>query len=164
MPTLGCLYDEQGQSAWLDNLTRPYLQDGTLVRLVSHGIRGVTANPTIIARAIEASDAYDRQFHHLVAAGRTVEDAYWHLVITDVVDALRILRPTFDSSPAVDGFVSLEVAPGLADDTEATKNAARDLHDHIDEPNLMVKIPATTAGVPAIEAKIGEGRSINVTL
>jgi transaldolase len=164
MPTLGCLYDQQGQSAWLDNLTRPYLQDGTLVRLVSRGIRGVTANPTIIAKAIEASHAYDRQFQRLVRAGRTVEDAYWHLVITDVLDALRILRPTFDSSHGVDGFVSLEVAPSLAGDTEATKNAARDLHDHIDEPNLMVKIPATIAGIPAIEALIAEGRSINVTL
>jgi transaldolase len=164
MPTLGCLYGEQGQSAWLDNLTRPYLQDGTLLRLVARGVRGVTANPTIIAKAIEASDAYDMQLHHLVAAGHTIEEAYWQLVITDVVDALRILRPTFDISDGVDGFVSIEVAPSLWDDTEATKNAARVLHERIDEPNLLVKIPATDAGIPAIEAMIGEGHSINVTL
>jgi transaldolase len=164
MPTLDCLYDEHGQSAWLDNLTRPHLQDGTLVRLVRRGVRGVTANPTIIARAIQGSDAYDAQFGHLVAAGHTVEDAYWRLVITDVVDALKILRPTFDASHGVDGFVSIEVAPDLADDTRSTENAARSLHERIDEPNLLVKIPATDAGIPAIEAMIGEGRSINVTL
>jgi transaldolase len=164
MPTLSRLYDEQGQSAWLDNLTRPHLQDGTLVRLVARGVRGVTANPTIIAKAIEASDAYDIQFHDLVTAGHTVHDAYWQLVITDVMDALRILRPTFDISHGVDGFVSIEVAPSLADDTEATTNAARDLHERIEEPNLLVKIPATPAGIPAIETMIGEGHSINVTL
>jgi transaldolase len=164
MPTLSCLYGEQGQSVWLDNLTRPYLQDGTLLRLVARGVRGVTANPTIIAKAIEASDTYDTQFHRLVVAGHTVEEAYWQLAVTDVVDALKILRSAFDTSDGVDGLVSIEVAPGLADDAEATKAAARDLHERIGEPNLLVKIPATNAGIPAIEAMIGEGHSINVTL
>lgn len=163
MPSLTRLYEEQGQSAWLDNLTRPYLQDNTLFRLVNHGVRGVTANPTIVANAIESSDAYDQQFHSLITGGHTVEDAYWHLVITDVIDALRILRPTFDNSRS-DGFVSIEVAPECAHDTEATKTSARTLHERIHEPNLLVKIPATGPGVRAIEAMIGEGRSINVTL
>ena len=158
------LFDEQGQSAWLDNLTRPYLHDGTLARLVDDGVRGVTANPTIIARAIESSDAYDEQFHGLVSAGWTVEKAYWQLVITDVIGALRLLRPTFEASNGVDGFVSIEVSPECAHDTAATIAATRDLHDRIREPNLMVKIPATSEGVPAVEAMIGEGRSINVTL
>jgi transaldolase len=158
------LYDEQGQSPWLDNLTRPYLHDGTLARLVNDGIRGVTANPTIFARAIESSAAYDEQFAALIAAGKSTVDAYWHLVIDDVVDALRVLRPIFDSSRGTDGFVSLEVAPELARDTAATITAARDLHQRIAEPNLFVKIPATAAGVPAIKAMIGEGRSINITL
>jgi len=164
MPRLNCLFKEQGQSAWLDNLTRPELQDGTMARLVADGVRGVTANPTIVAKAIQSSDAYDRQFHDLIGSGHTVEDAYWKLVITDVVDALRILRSTFDESDGSDGFVSIEVTPACAHDTQATKKAARDLHQRISEPNLLVKIPATTAGVSAIEAMVGEGHSINVTL
>ena len=146
MSRLTRLHEEQGQSPWLDNLTRPYLQDATLFRLIIHGVRGVTANPTIVAKAIESSDAYDKQFHRLMADGHSVEDAYWHLVITDVVDALRVLRPTFDLNGGGDGFVSIEVAPECAHDTEATKKAARDLHERIGEPNLLVKIPATTAG------------------
>jgi transaldolase len=164
MPDLVRLYDEYGQSPWLDNLTRPSLRDGTLADLVARGVRGVTANPTIVARAIESSDAYDRQLHELAGSGHTMEDAYWELAIADVVDALKLLRPTFDTSEGADGFVSIEVAPGLAHDTEATIQAARDLHERIAEPNLLVKIPATAAGVPAIEAMVAEGRSINVTL
>jgi transaldolase len=164
MPRLNRLFEEQGQSAWLDNLTRPDLQDGTILRLVADGVRGITANPTIVAHAIESSDAYDVQFHDLIRAEYTIEDAYWELVITDVVDALEALRPTFDASEGGDGFVSIEVTPECALDTEATKKAARDLHERIGEPNLLVKIPATTAGVPAIEAMVGEGHSINVTL
>ena len=164
MTTLGRIFEAQGQSLWLDNLTRPHLRDGTLTRLVAAGIRGVTANPTIVARAIESSDAYDEQFEALVSAGHTVEGAYWELVISDVVRALEVLRPTFDQSHGGDGFVSIEVAPRWANDTDATVVAARALHERISEPNLLVKIPATAEGVRAIEAMIGEGRSINVTL
>jgi transaldolase len=164
MTKLQRLYDEQGQSPWLDNLTRVYLRDGTLGRLVADGIRGVTANPTIFARAIEGSDAYDEQFATLIAQERPVEDAYWELVVHDVVDALGVLRPTFDSSGGTDGFVSVEVAPELARDTNATIAAARHLHERIAQPNLFVKIPATSEGVPAIQAMIAEGRSINITL
>ena len=119
--TLRRLYEEQGQSPWLDNLTRPYLRDGTLLRLVAGGIRGVTANPTIFARAIEASDAYDEQFHRSSPPDTRVEDAYWDLVVADVVAALEVLRPTFDTSDGGDGFVSIEVAPDCAHDTEATE-------------------------------------------
>jgi transaldolase len=158
------LYDKQGQSPWLDNLTRPYLHDGTLVSLVADGVRGVTANPTIFARAIEGSDAYDDQFAALTAKGRSVSDAYWDLVVDDIIDALAVLRPTFDASGGADGFVSIEVAPELARDTDATIAAARDLHQRIARPNLFVKIPATAEGVPAIRGMIGEGRSINITL
>jgi transaldolase len=164
MTKLQRLYDEQGQSPWLDNLTRVYLRDGTLGRLVADGIRGVTANPTILARAIEGSDAYDQQFATLIAQGRTVEDAYWELVVDDIVDGLGVLRPTFDASGGSDGFVSIEVAPELARDTNATIAAARHLHQRIARPNLFVKIPATAEGVPAIQAMTAEGRSINVTL
>jgi transaldolase len=164
MTKLQQLFDEFGQSPWLDNLTRPYLRDGTLARFVAAGIRGVTANPTIFARAIEGSDAYDDQFRALVAANASVIDAYWSLVVDDVRDACAVLRPVFDSSGGTDGFVSIEVAPELAHDSEATITAARDLHERIALPNLFVKIPATEAGIPAIRTMISEGRSINVTL
>ena len=158
------LFVEQGQSPWLDNLTRPYVRDGTLARYVADGIRGVTANPTIVATAIEASDAYDDQIGALIASGTTLENMYWDLAVTDVIDTLRALRPTFDSSDGGDGFVSIEVSPRLARDTDGTVAAARELHERISEPNLLVKIPATPEGVPAIKAMTAEGNNINVTL
>ncbi|HEU5003995.1 MAG TPA: transaldolase [Actinomycetota bacterium] len=158
------LYEEQGQSPWLDNLTRPYLLEGTLARMVSDGIRGVTSNPTIFAKAIEGSDAYDEQFGRLIAEGRPVEDAYWEMVLEDINHALRILRPTYDESRGDDGFISVEVAPELARDTEGTIAAARGLHERIAQPNVLVKIPATAEGVPAIKTMVAEGRSINITL
>jgi len=164
MTMLQRLYVEQGQSPWLDNLTRGYLRDGTLAALVGEGIRGVTANPTIFARAIEGSSDYDEQFSSLTAAGESVQDAYWKLVIDDVTDALDVLRPVFAGSGGRDGFVSVEVLPELARDTPGTILAARWLHERIDRPNLFVKIPATAQGIPAIEAMIAEGRSINITL
>src|SRR6185312_12937517 len=164
MTRLQRLYAEQRQSPWLDNLTRPYLRDGTLARFVADGIRGVTANPTILAKAIEGSDAYDAQFATLTAQGHAVEDAYWELAVQDVADALTVLRSVYDNSDGNDGFVSIEVAPELARDTDATIAAARELHQRISEPNLFVKVPATAEGIPAIAALIGEGLSINVTL
>ena len=159
MTSLIRLYEEQGQSPWLDNLTRPSLDDGTIEGLIARGVRGITANPTIIAKAIESSDAYDQHLFELRKAGNTVEDAYWDLAVADVIDALELLRPTFEASESADGFVSIEVAPGLAHDTRATMKAARDLHDRIGEPNLLVKIPAASAGVPAIGAMVAEGRA-----
>jgi transaldolase len=164
MTKLARLHDEQGQSPWLDNLSRQDLRSGAVDRLVAAGVRGVTANPTIVAKAIEGSDAYDGQFELLMTQGRTVEEAYWDLAVADVVDALLILRATFDAAEGMDGFVSIEVSPADASDTRGTIEAARRLHDRIAQPNLLVKIPATSQGIPAIEAMIGEGRSINVTL
>ena len=164
MTRLERLYTEQRQSPWLDNLTRPYLRDGTLASFVADGIRGVTANPTILAKAIEASDAYDAQFATLTAQGYVVEDAYWELAVQDVGDALTVLRPVYDKSNGSDGFVSIEVAPELARDTDATIAAACRLHQRIGQPNLFVKVPATAEGIPAIAALIGKGLSINVTL
>jgi transaldolase len=163
MTRLHDLFQEQGQSPWLDNLKRSYLEDGTLAAKVSDGIRGVTSNPTIMAKAIEGEDSYDVEFGKLIDQG-TVVDAYWQLVMDDVRGALQILRPTFDESAGSDGFVSIEVAPDLAHDTAGTVSAARWLHEQIDRPNVLVKIPATAEGVPAIEQMISEGRSINVTL
>ena len=164
MTKLQRLYAEHGQSPWLDNLTRGYLRDGTLARMVANGIRGVTANPTIFAKAIEGSSDYDEQFSALTAAGCSVEDAYWELVVADLNAALTIMRPVHDTADGDDGFVSVEVAPELARDTQATIVAGRRLHERIERPNLFVKIPATAQGVPAIEAMIAEGRSINITL
>jgi len=158
------LYDEQGQSPWLDNLTRTYLRDGTLARYVDDGIRGLTTNPTIFAKAIEGSDEYDEQFAALCASGTAIQDCYWELVIDDVRDALAVLRPIFDASGGTDGFASIEVAPELAHDTDGTIDAVRQLHQRIDQPNLLVKIPATPEGIPAIQAMTAEGRSINITL
>ena len=163
MTTLQDLYEEQSQSPWLDNLRRDYIRQGKLQALVDKGIRGVTSNPTIFAKAIEGSADYDAQFGELLDT-MTVEDAYWELVIDDISDALSILRPVHDESDGIDGYVSIEVAPSLAHDTAATIDAARQLHERIDRPNLFVKIPATAAGVPAIRTMIGQGRSINVTL
>jgi transaldolase len=158
------LYTDYGQSPWLDNLTRGYLRDGTLAGMVADGIRGVTANPTIVAKAILGSADYDEQFAALTAAGRPLEDAYWRLVVDDVIAALAVLRPVFDASRGTDGFISLEVAAELARDTQATVAAARALHERIAAPNVFVKIPATAEGVPAIQAMTAEGRSINITL
>ncbi|MFG1674385.1 transaldolase [Micromonospora sp. NPDC049282] len=164
MSTLERLYTEYGQSPWLDNLTRGYLRNGTLKQLVADGIRGVTANPTIFAKAIVGSTDYDEQFAALTAAGRPPQDAYWQLVVDDVTAALAVLRPVFDTSGGTDGFVSVEVAPELARDTGATLGAARALHERIAAPNLFVKIPATEQGVPAIREMIADGHSVNITL
>jgi len=163
MTTLHDLHDQQGQSPWLDNLRRDWLQDGTLAGLVAQGIRGVTSNPTIFAKAISGQDTYDAQFGELIAT-TSVEDAYWDLVVDDIVAALEVLRPVYDVSGGADGFVSVEVAPSLAHDTAGTTAAARGLHERIARPNVLVKIPATPECVPSIRQMIAEGRSINVTL
>ena len=164
MTRLQQLFEEQGQSPWLDNLKRGYLSSGELTRFIEEGIRGITSNPTIFQKAIAGQAAYDDQFRELIQRKESVDHAYWDMVIDDVEAALALLRPVYDDSGGGDGFVSLEVAPGLAHDTEGTIASARDLHQRIDEPNLLVKIPGTAAGIPAIRQMIAEGRSINVTL
>lgn len=161
---LQTLWQELGQSPWLDNLTRDQIRDGTLRLMMARGIRGVTANPTIFARAIEGSVEYDEQFRALIGAGKSVNAAYWDLVVDDVEHASSVLRPTFVASKGSDGFVSIEIDPDLAHDTAATVQAARDLHERIAAPNVFVKIPATAEGIPAIRAMTAEGRNINVTL
>lgn len=163
---MGRLHDlhAAGQSPWLDNLRRGYLRSGELQAYVDRGIRGITSNPSIFQKAIADSDDYDQQFGTLLGAGTSVEDAYWTMVTDDISEALTVLRPVHDESGGVDGYVSVEVDPGLARDTAGTVAAARELDQRIDRPNLFVKIPATEEGVPAIQEMIGEGRSINVTL
>jgi transaldolase len=164
MTKLQQLFQEEGQSPWLDNLTRGHLARGELDRLVAAGIRGVTSNPTIFAKAISGSSAYDEQFQSLVDGGASVIDAYWTMVVEDIQGALSILRPVYDDSDGGDGFVSVELAPSLARDTTGSVEAARRLHERVAAPNLFVKIPATPEGVPAIHQMIAEGRSINITL
>jgi transaldolase len=164
MTRLQDLHDKAGQSPWLDNLKRSYLTSGRLADLVDAGVRGLTSNPTIMAKAIGSGNDYDEEFIAALDAGKSVEEAYWDLVISDVNGALEVLRPVYDRCDGDDGFVSIEVAPNLAHDTARTIAAARSLHERIRTPNLLVKIPATTEGLPAIEAMIAEGRSVNVTL
>jgi transaldolase len=164
MTRLHQLHDRFGQSPWLDNLTRGDVTGGRLGRLVALGIRGVTSNPTIIAKAVRGSTDYDGQLADLAAAGRDAEASYWSLVTSDLHGALVVLRPLYDHTGGGDGFVSVELAPALAHDTEASVRAARALHRRIDAPNLLVKIPATGEGVPAIRRATAEGQSINVTL
>jgi len=161
---LHALFAEQGQSPWLDNLRRGWIHDGELQRWLDNGVRGITSNPSIFQKAIEGSDDYTEQFAELLAAGNSVEECYWGLVTTDIEDALALTRPLYDESAGLDGYVSVEVDPGLARDQAGTEAAARHLWDTISEPNLYVKIPATVEGVPAIQQMISEKRSINVTL
>jgi transaldolase len=158
------LHDLHGQSPWLDNLTRGDVTGGRLRRLASEGIRGVTSNPTIIHKAISGSADYDAQLAALVAKGQDAEASYWSLVGDDLDGALAVLRPLYDHSGGGDGFVSVELAPALAHHTEASVAAARALHRRIAAPNLLVKIPATAEGVPAVRKATAEGLSINVTL
>ena len=120
---------------------------GSWPSLVHKGVRGITSNPTILAKAISGQDTYDEQFKALMK-DHTVESAYWELAISDIEDGLELLRPTYDTSDGEDGFVSLEVSPALAHDTDGTVRDARMLHDRINEPNLLVKVPATREGVP----------------
>jgi transaldolase len=154
-----------GQSPWYDNLARPLLTGGGLAKLVADdGIRGVTSNPTILDKAIGAGEGYDEQLAKCAKAGLSIEDTYWAVVLDDIVSATDVLRPVFDAQDGGDGFVSVEVAPTLAHDTQGTIEAAQSLHGRVDRPNVMIKIPATLEGIPAIEETIAAGITVNVTL
>lgn len=164
MADLTTLFNEFGQSIWLDNLSRSHLNDGSLNARIAQGVRGLTSNPTIFAKAIQGSAEYNDQFGSLMAAGIAPVDAYWHMVIDDIQAACDAFAPLYESSDAVDGYVSVEVAPELSRNTAGTLSAARELHDRVNRANVMIKIPATVEGLPAISAMISEGRSVNVTL
>lgn len=164
MTKLQDLHDTGGQSPWLDNLRRDWIQEGELARWIERGVRGVTSNPSIFQKAMTGQAVYDDQFRGLLEGGASVEEAFWAMAVTDIEDALALFRPIHDASDGVDGYVSIEVAPGLARDTAGTTASALDLHARIDEPNLYVKIPGTAEGLPAIQAVIAAGKSVNVTL
>src|SRR5581483_3934217 len=154
-----------GVSIWLDDLSRDRLVTGTLADLAARDhVVGVTTNPTIFAKAISGSDAYDPQMRDLAARGVGVGEALRALTTFDVRWACDVLRPVYDRTDGVDGRVSIEVDPRLARDTEATIAEARALWWQVDRPNLFIKIPAARQGLPAIEACLAEGISINVTL
>jgi transaldolase len=157
--------NELDQSPWYDNLARPLITRGGLQTLVSeHGIRGVTSNPTILDKAIAAGEGYDEQLASAAAAGMSVEETYWSVVLDDIRAAADLLRPVYDSLSGADGYVSLEVSPELARDTQGTIDAARDLFTRVGKPNVMIKIPGTLEGLPAITESIAAGINVNVTL
>jgi len=159
--TLGRL----GQSPWYDFITRELLQSGKLARLIAEdGLRGMTSNPTIFEKAISGSEDYDEDIRRLIAEGRQTTEIFDALSIADVQTACDSFRPSFDALEGRDGFVSIEVSPELANDTSASIAEASRLWHAVDRPNVMVKIPGTAAGIPAIEESLANGININITL
>src|SRR3954469_21895519 len=155
---------EHDQSVWIDFLSRKFVKEGDLQGLVDRGVVGVTSNPTIFQGAIAEGDAYDDQIRELSAKHDDAREIFWLLAKDDIRDACDLLRQVWDEGRGKDGWVSLEVDPSLAHDTEATKFEAKRLHKLVDRPNLFIKIPATLEGLQAIEDTIAKGIPVNVTL
>ncbi len=155
----------QGQSVWYDNIDRAQLVSGQFKRLLDEdGVVGVTANPTIFEKSIGSGHAYDAQMQQLISEGKSTNDIYENMVMTDIRTVADLLRPIYDRTGGQDGFVSLEVSPDLAHDTEATIAEVRRFWKTVDRPNLMIKIPGTPEGLPAIRQALSEGININITL
>ena len=156
---------DQGQSVWYDNIDRAQIASGEFARMLKEdGILGVTANPTIFEKSISAGHAYDEQMQQLIKEGKSSNEIYEDLVIQDIRTVADLLRPIYDRSEGKDGYVSLEVSPELADDTEGTIKEAERFWNIVDRPNLMIKIPATPAGIPAIYETLRKGINVNITL
>lgn len=164
MTRLQDLFSECGQSPWLDTLSRDALRDGSLAALVARGVRGVTSNPSIFEKAISGSALYDDDIGTHRDAGASVDDAYWALVLDDIQAAADVLRPLYDESAGVDGYVSVEIDPRLADETDSSVDAGKWLFTRVNRPNVMIKVPATAAGIPVIEELLANGINVNVTL
>src|SRR5499425_427153 len=159
------LLHDLGQSLWLDNITRDLLDNGTLQHYIEAlSVTGLTSNPTIFDQAIKHSTAYDTAIHQKLKEGKSGEELFFELALEDLTRAADLFRPIYDRTDGVDGWVSLEVSPLLAYDTARTLAAAKDLFARAGRPNLFIKIPGTTAGLPAIEEAIFAGVPINVTL
>jgi transaldolase len=155
----------QGQSVWIDTIARSMLTSGELRRLAwEDRVAGVTSNPTIFEKAMAHGSEYEQPARKLAEQGKSAEEIYWALAIEDIQGAADILRATYDLTDGCDGYVSLECAPAVANDTQATIDMAADLWMRLNRPNVMIKIPATAEGIPAIEASIASGININVTL
>jgi len=153
-----------GQAIWLDYIRRSFITSGELSALIDQGLRGVTSNPTIFEKAIAGSHDYDHDLQTLVGEGKSVTEIYEALTIDDIGRAADVLRSVYDETKGADGFVSLEVSPKLAHDTEGTVLEARRLFSSLGRRNVMIKVPATPAGIPAIETLIGDGINVNATL
>ena len=153
-----------GQSVWLDYIRRSFITSGGLQKLIDQGVQGVTSNPAIFEKAIAGSDDYDDQLQELVLSGGPINDIYDALAIQDIQHAADLFRPVYDATQGADGFVSLEVSPDVASDTQKTLEEARRYFKALDRPNLMIKVPATKEGIPAIEQLISEGVNVNITL
>lgn len=154
-----------GQSVWYDNIDRAQLISGQFQRLLNEdGIVGVTANPTIFEKSISSGHAYDEQMTKLINEGKSTGDIYEAMIVKDIQTVADLLRPIYDNTSRLDGYVSLEVSPELAHDTAATIAEARRFWKMVDRPNLMIKIPATPEGIPAIRQTLSDGLNINITL
>ncbi len=154
-----------GQSPWYDQMTRSLVTEGTLKKMIEEdGLRGLTSNPTIFEKAISGGKDYEQALKTLVAKGASLDAIYDGLVVEDIASAADVFRPVYDATNGKDGFVSIEVSPLLANDTAGTVAEARRLHAKLARPNVRIKVPATPAGLPAIEELIAEGISVNVTL
>ena len=163
MTTLNQLTD-LGQAVWLDYIRRSFTRDGDLQALIDQGVRGVTSNPAIFEKAIAGSDDYDDDIKRLAGEDKSVSEIYEALALVDIRQAADLLRPIYDRTDGHDGYVSLEVSPALAHDTAGSVADAQRLFTATDRPNLMIKIPATPAGIPAIKTVIAAGINVNVTL
>jgi transaldolase len=156
---------DQGQSVWYDNIDRAQLASGKFKKMLDEdGIVGVTANPTIFEKSISAGNAYDQQITELVKEGKSSNEIYEAVVISDIRTVADLLRPIYDNTEGKDGYVSLEVSPELAHDTQGTINEAERFWKLVDRPNLMIKIPATPEGIPAIYETLRKGINVNITL
>ncbi|KAG0630283.1 hypothetical protein M758_1G167400 [Ceratodon purpureus] len=155
------MYDQQKQSPWYDNLRRPVTM---LEPFIKMGVRGVTSNPTIFEKAITGSAEYDDQFRHCIKEGKNVEEAYWELVIKDIQDACDLFLPLYEESRGGDGYISVEVSPLLANETQQTIDSAKYLHKRVNRPNVLIKIPATLECIESIKQTIASSISVNVTL
>ncbi|XP_024366475.1 uncharacterized protein [Physcomitrium patens] len=155
------MYDQQKQSPWYDNLRRPVTM---LEPFIKSGVRGVTSNPTIFEKAITGSAEYDDQFRQCIKEGKNVEEAYWELVIKDIQDACDLFLPLYEKSAGGDGYISVEVSPLLANETQATIDSAKYLHKRVNRPNVLIKIPATLECIESIKQVIASSISVNVTL
>ena len=153
-----------GQAVWLDYIRRSFITQGELQWAIDAGVRGVTSNPTIFDKAIAGSADYDADLRRLVNEGKSVEEIYEALVLEDIGRTADLLRPLYDATGGADGYVSLEVSPTLAHDTQGTIAEGRRLFAALGRPNVMIKVPATPEGIPAISTLIGEGVNVNVTL
>ena len=156
--------EKLGQSVWFDFIRRSLITSGELKELIDKGVRGITSNPAIFEKAIAGSNDYDEDINKLAQSDKSVDEIYEALAFDDIGRAADLLRETYDTSGGIDGYVSLEVNPHLADETEKTIQEATRLYETLNRPNVMIKVPATAAGLPAITELIGAGMNVNVTL